>query len=81
MSTKLRDSAVAMEALIFIAVVHEGGDDCPFFGVFIVELGQSLVLIRGPSFNFTFFGVEVLLFDFQIDFNTIKALNGFAKLS
>lgn len=81
MGAKLGDSAVAVQALVFVTIVHEGSDECPFLGVLVIELDQVLVFFGSPSFDFTFFGVQVLLFDLEIDFDSIKALNGFAKLS
>lgn len=64
MGAELRYPAIAMETLVLIPVVHERGNQCPFFGVLIVKLYEMLVLIWGPGFNFAFFGVKVLLFDF-----------------
>lgn len=81
MGSELGDPSVAMETLIFVSVDHEGGDDGPFFGVFVVELYEVLIFFRGPGFNFAFFGVEVFLFDFEIDLESVKALDGFAELS
>jgi hypothetical protein len=78
---ELRDPAVAMKTLVLIPVVHEGGDECPFFGILIVKLYEMLVLIRCPGFNFAFFRVEVFLLDFEVDFDAVKALDRFAKLS
>lgn len=81
MSTELWDSAVTMKALILIPIVHERSNESPFFGILIVKLYKMLVLIGCPSFYFTLFGVQVFLFDLKIDFDAIKALDRFAKLS
>ena len=63
MSSELGNPAVAVEALILVSIDHEGSDDCPFFGVFVVKVNEVLIFFRGPCFYFPFFGVEVFLLD------------------
>ena len=70
-----------MEALVLVPVGHEGGNDCPFLRKIVVELDEVLILLGSPCLDFPFFGVQVLLLDFQIDLESIEALNRLAELS
>ena len=77
----LRDSPVAMQTLVFVAVVHEGSDNCPFFGMFAIEIQEDGILLLGPGFDFSLFGVQVLLLDFHADSHSIGPLDRHSILS
>ena len=61
----LRDAAVAVEALVFVAVAHEGGDEGPALGVLLVEGNELLVLLLGPGLDSALLAELVLLFDLE----------------
>ena len=81
MGAKLGDPPVAVKALILVSVGHEGGDDSPFFREIKVELYEVLIFLWSPCLDFSFFGVEVFLFDLKVDFKAIESLDGLGKLS
>lgn len=67
MCAHLGEPAVAMEALVFVSVLHEVGDEGPFFGVLLVEGEEVLVFVGRPCFDFAFFDEEGLLFNLKLE--------------
>ena len=39
-----------------------------------------VILLRSPSLDLPFFGVQMLLLDLEVDLKAIKAFNGLAEL-
>ena len=79
--SELGESSVSMETLVLIAVSHKGGDTCPLFGVFLMQFDKLVILLGAPSFDFTFFGISVFMFDFELEFFAILSGNWDNKLS
>ena len=60
-----------MQTLIFISVIHEGGDIRPLFWMLLIKLQELIVLFSGPSFDFSFGDFLIFLFDLHVDVFTI----------
>jgi hypothetical protein len=70
-----------MQALIFVTIIHELRDDCPFFGVVSIECDQLMILLWTPCFNLSFLGVQMLLPNLHVDLYTVKTLDWLHKLA
>lgn len=64
---QLGEPAVAMETLVLISVLHEGGNVAPSLGVLLVEFEQLVVFLCAPGFDFPFGDVLVFLLNFHAD--------------
>ena len=81
MVSQLGDPPIAVQTLVLVAVLHEGGNKCPLFGVQAIEVQQDGIFFLRPGLYPPLSGMRALLFYFHVDPHPIMPLNGHSILS